>query len=541
MRKSIHALAALVLCAPLFAQNINQTVQVTNDYVTRFADFQKQGGALSVPDSLYRFDYNFDYSVFDTPYKGSYEFSPYRIRVTPQARLYDGSKFFMRAGAGYTFHPQFEMAWQLLEEKDFTIGVFADLGGYAGKYQGHAGGEAFKGRDLNGHVVINGQAIRPATRLSYQLGYDGIFDLQDGTNTSFRSAFNSGFVTGRIQSRERAENHLFYDFDLRLRHSAETLPEWMGLYNSHETNLYVGVSTGPVLQEKYRILLDGVFEMEALGVYQTMFRNGSNVNFARLRPHVDFLLGPVRVDAGVRLDWTEYDNSTKKPFTFAPDVTVRMALLDADMDLYAGVSGGQVMEGHFTLKQINHFVSRPAAGATISREKLRVVAGLEGHWKAGLQYAFEAGYVSYANKPLPFLGRISFVDYKTAYAKATMGWTSERLTVDGALSYAYHVLPEGVYAFAPAAFTADVRGTWNWDRKIFAGAFVEAASSRKSTSADVAAIPGYANVGLTGEYRFGRYFGVWAEGGNLLGMAIERIPGLVEKGPYFTLGISLKL
>ena len=540
MRKSIHALAALVLCAPLFAQNINQTVQVTNDYVTRFADFQKQGGTLSVPDSLYRFDYNFDYSVFDTPYKGSYEFSPYRVRVTPQARLYDGNKLFLRAGAGYTIHPQFELAAQLVEEKDFTLGAFADFAGYAGRYYGHGLGEPFNGYDLNGHVVFNGQAIRPATRLSYQLGYDGIFNNRGGE--VFRSGFHSGFVTGRIQSRERAENHLFYDFDLRLRHSGESLPEEMGLYNAHETNLYVGVSTGPVLQEKYKILLDGIFEMEALGAYQTMFRNGYNVNFARIRPHVDFLFGPVRVDAGVRLDWTEYDYSQQKPFTIAPDVMIRMALLDADMDLYAGISGGQQVEGHFTLKQINHFAPRPQAPATISRERIRVRAGLEGHWKAGLQYAFEGGFVSYSHKPLAALGGISFVDYKSAYAKATLGWTSERLDIDGVLSYDYLLFPEyDVDAFAPAAFTADVRGTWNWDRKIFAGAFVEAATARKSLLVGGVPMPGYANVGLTGEYRFDPHWGVWIEGANLLGMAIERFPGYIEKGPYVTLGISLKL
>ena len=541
MRKSIHALAALVLCAPLFAQNINQTVQVTNDYVTRFADFQKQGGAMSVPDSLYRFDYHFDYSVFDTPYKGSYEFSPYRVRITPKARLYDGNKFFLRAGAGYSLHPQFEMAWQMLEEKDFTIGMFADVRGYAGTYLSHASTDAFKGYDLTGHVSFNGQALRPATRLSYQLGYDGIFSGQPGAYSPFRSFFHSGFATGRIQSRERSENHFFYDIDLRFRHSVEDLPESMALYDSRESNVYVGASLGPVLQEKYKILLDAIFEMEALGVYEAMFRNGSNVNYARIRPHVDFLLGPVRVDAGVRLDWTEFENSTQKPFTIAPDVMVRLAILDADLDLYAGVSGGQVMEGHFTLKQLNHFSPRPYTVASISREKLRARLGLEGHWNAGLQYAFEAGYVSYAHKPLPTLGRINFADYQSAYAKATLGWTSERLDIDGALSYAYQILPEGVDAFAPAAFTADVRGTWNWNKQVFAGIFVEAATARKYLGAGVAPIPGYANVGVNVEYRFNRHWGIWVEGANLAGMAIERVPGYVEKGQYATLGITLKL
>ena len=56
MRKISTAIALLALCVPLGAQNINQTVEVTNDYRTRFADFQKQGPSMTVPDSLFRFD-----------------------------------------------------------------------------------------------------------------------------------------------------------------------------------------------------------------------------------------------------------------------------------------------------------------------------------------------------------------------------------------------------------------------------------------------------------------------------------------------------
>ena len=113
--KTINILSAAVLLAltvPAGAQNINQSVQVTNDYLTRFADFQKQGGDLQVPDSLLRFDYSFDYSVFDTPYRGSYEFSPYRIDATPAARLSDANRLYLRAGAGYTFHPELQFAWR---------------------------------------------------------------------------------------------------------------------------------------------------------------------------------------------------------------------------------------------------------------------------------------------------------------------------------------------------------------------------------------------------------------------------------------------
>ena len=43
--------ALLACCAPAVAQNINQSVQVTNEYETKFADFQKLGVDSQVPDS----------------------------------------------------------------------------------------------------------------------------------------------------------------------------------------------------------------------------------------------------------------------------------------------------------------------------------------------------------------------------------------------------------------------------------------------------------------------------------------------------------
>ena len=134
-------------------------------------------------------------------------------------------------------------------------------------------------------------------------------------------------------------------------------------------------------------------------------------------------------------------------------------------------------------------------------------------------------------------------DFQSAYARAKLSWADERVQVDGNLGYAHHILPEEEFpVYTPPAFTADVRGSYNWQKRIFAGAFVEAASARTPMAAWTATpIRGYANLGLTGEFRVDRRWGVWAEAGNLLCMDIERVPGYIERGPYVTLGVSLKL
>ena len=548
--KYLTIIACVALGAPLAAQNINQSVQVTNDYVTRFADFQKQGPVLQVPDSLYRFDYDFDYSVFETPYKGAYEFSPYRIAVTPEARLYDGSKLYLRAGAGYSFHPQFEFAWQMLQEKDFAIGVFAEAGGYAGKYHRRGSDQALGGRDLNARVGVGGQYLASGARLSYHFGYEGIFAGYNGASPEFSSAFHSAVAAGRIQSRERPGDRFFYDFDVQYRYSGDKCePETRG-YLTGENNFLIKMSVGPVLKSKYGILLDGHFEMDALRyieragvdmtrVYGEMFGGDVAALLGSVKPHLDFLLGPVRLDAGVRFDYSM--DAEGDHFSLAPDVKARLALLQADLELYAGVSGGQHLQSHYAIKQINHFARRSAASASISREKLHVYGGLQGHWGSRLQYELEAGYASYAGMPLASLYGVVAVDYKEAYGQARLSWRDERLELDGAAGYAYRRLYNKSAAYAPPAFTGELRGRYNWDKRIWAGGFIEAASGRMSLNKDDAWMAGYANVGLTGEYRIDNRWTVWGEAGTLLGMAIERAPGFIEKGPYLTVGLSLKL
>jgi hypothetical protein len=546
MKKTIIALAALALGVPLSAQNINQSVQVTNDYVSRFADFQKQGGTLQVPDSLYRFDYRFDYSVFDTPYKGSYEFTPYEIRVTPEARLYDGYQLYLRAGAGYTLHPQLELAWQALQREDLTVGVFADAGGYSGRYRTDAAAESGPGRDLSARAGINGRYLLPALSLSWRLGYEGISAaFSQADNVLFRSGFNAAVVGGRVQSRERPGDFLFYDVDFRYRYAGEKYPAGGAYADLTENNLHLGVSGGPVLDSKYRILLDALFEMDALRELGTGTPQKFSSNLVALRPHVDFLLGPVQLDAGARLDYGEWLDNNR--FTVSPDVMARMDLIEQDLTLYAAVSGGQSLQSHYDVKHVNHFAYRANLGTFLSREKLRVRAGVDGHWGSRLQYGLEAGYVSYQGLPLSNYWHVTLADFQSVYAKVKLAWADERVTADGALGYSYMIFPEDMLGFAPPAFTADVRGSYNWQHRIFAGGFVEAASARQGfydafhVGAAPKPIPGYVNLGLTGEYRLDGRWGVWAEAGNLLGMDIQRVPGCIERGPYFTLGLTLKL
>ena len=65
---------AVAMMQTLMAQNLDPTVEVNRAYEGKLMEVHKPVLKMEVPDSVMRFDLDFDYSVFESPYKGSYEF-----------------------------------------------------------------------------------------------------------------------------------------------------------------------------------------------------------------------------------------------------------------------------------------------------------------------------------------------------------------------------------------------------------------------------------------------------------------------------------
>ena len=132
LTRYIVCAASLLACSGLSAQNLNPQVQVTNDYEARMGEAAKKGVALEVPDSLSEFRTSVDYKVFRTEYRGSYEFHPYRISVAPEVRDNGASRAWLRAGAGYSFHPVFQGVYAVKRKGLLRGSLFQDFHGYCG-------------------------------------------------------------------------------------------------------------------------------------------------------------------------------------------------------------------------------------------------------------------------------------------------------------------------------------------------------------------------------------------------------------------------
>ena len=87
-----------------------------------------------MPDSVLRFDLEFDYSVSDSPYKGAYEFSPYTLDMKPSPAYRDIRTFYLKAGAGYQLHPVFDAVWSPFVKGPFRMNIYALNRSFIGNY-----------------------------------------------------------------------------------------------------------------------------------------------------------------------------------------------------------------------------------------------------------------------------------------------------------------------------------------------------------------------------------------------------------------------
>ena len=119
------------------AQDLDPTVVVDRVYEGKLMEVHKPVLEMAVPDTVMHFDLDFDYSVFESPYKGSYEFNPYLLSMKPSAAADESGRFYLKAGAGYQLHPTLDLVWspELPRMDDsFHMDVYARDRSYVGSY-----------------------------------------------------------------------------------------------------------------------------------------------------------------------------------------------------------------------------------------------------------------------------------------------------------------------------------------------------------------------------------------------------------------------
>ena len=557
-----HILAtALAAVVPALAsgQVLNPTVEVTNAYEGGASSIVKPLQKMTVPDSVMTFNLDFDYSVFDKPYQGAYEFRPYRVRLNPRPAVSTENVLYLRAGAGFTLHPELDLVWTPFRRDRFDVNVYASHHSYLGRYHvidalQEGDGRVFKsnGDKMNGFLTDT------------RVGVNGRYGWSSGSamlDVSWRNrmaddAFvfqkESGIaVDGRVQSLPSELPHFLYDAAVTYHFLGNAcswdlgLPEAVG---SRFTESYFALdgTFGPVLGPDRRVVADLDLDLVRYGGTDVPAYTG----LLSITPKYEFALDNWRFSLGVKVASMIYSNEWPKETQYKsgyvyPALRVDWRLLDDRLILQASATGGDRLN-----TRSDRFLFRPFTPVTNlapSLERVRAMLGVRGSIAGKFRYDLQAGYARWSRAELDgflidggkYRPTLFHSAFNLVFAELEYGWKSDHITVDGKMAYRYtDVQADGV--FAPAAFTGTIRPAWNWGDRFKAGLDAAWSTHRTSSYRDVPfAVPGWLDLGLFAEYRFTRHFGFWAKGGNLLGQAVQRMPLHAEAGMYFTAGILL--
>lgn len=557
MKRFFYILAALAAYVPVAGQNLDPTVEVSRSYEGKLVEMHKPALVMTVPDSVQRFDLDFDYSVFDSPYKGAYEFRPYLLDFRPSAHVDDSKKLYLRAGAGYRLHPELDVVWSPLSGRKFKMDVYASHRSYIGRYLPVEGvrDSDWKGYALYSRAGADGHLNLDKLRMGFDVGYLGT--AQD--DFMRRRSYNALDMSLDIASRSLKDEYFHYDFNLDYRLAGDDLRAVSGVRNRvMENDLGMDLSLGQVFRRSHRVL----FDIELDAAFYTGGFDASAALFS-LVPHYVFNKGRWNLDLGVRISVLNRPDAEKGFFSTGgqvvyPDAKVRFSVMDDALDIFAAAGGGNRLNTYGSLMERNpHFDMSYGAGMydllDNTVERINAVIGVEGRISSRFSYCLKGGYSNFRNTPMDavfkvgtdggvasvLLPGVAYTACSSLFAEFDFLWKSEWLQVDGTMSYdGYRGMDMESGIIAPAAFTGDVSVEYNWRKRIFAGVGCEFATDRHGRYYSV---KGYADLSLYAEYAVNRKWSFWAKGGNLLFMPVQRNPFYAEKGGSFTLGICLNL
>lgn len=587
-RYILIAIAALAASYSLGAQDLDPTVVVRRTYEGKLMEVHKPQLDMQVPDSVTRFDLDFDYSVFDKPYMGAYEFNPYVLTMQPASAVQNPKQLYLRAGAGYTLHPEFQLVWATPFKEAFRMNVYGVHRSYVGSYRTfmpeipadgpavidrwmQSGGDRgySRGYDLMTNAGVDGSYDWKSGVADLDVAYYGIA-TKDYIKTRHYDALD---IRAGVASKSLEDAYFKYDVDVRYRYGSD-LMEYAGSDMRLDEHVFgVDAVLGQVMHKEegtHKVLFDVGMDLAAYGhpVYSTVAGEFHVV------PHYVFHYNRrLLADVGVRLAKVMRSDSPEGIFSAReqivyPDVTLTFDAVPQYLRIYTHIGGGNRMNTYSSILEKNHHFDLefgrglwPLMDFTV--ERVSAILGFKG--RAGkFTYDLHGGYVNYANAlldavviGLPFgqeseryLPGMGYAPYQKAFAAFDWEWKSESLRFDGNLGYTHAFgfkNPDGL--FAPAAFTGDVAFEYNWSRRIYAGVDCLFSTARKGSvvnllqdaSVHEAVIPGYADLGVYFEYAPTNILSFWARGGNLLNMTVQRNPLYAERGINFTVGVCLNL
>lgn len=556
MRRFVFPLAALLFCTALAAQNLNPTVEVTNKYRAKVDDALKIAAPMAVPDTMMDFGLDFTYAVYDKPFMGSYDFSPYIIDSRPEPDAYRGKKLLIRAGAGYPVEPVFDLVWSPEISRNFSLSVTGQHHSSFDDYK-RIDNYSFSGFDSRTMLKTQGRWSLSESTVFFALGVEGMDNKDYLRFDAYRDV--AGMMG--IRSKMFDPGHYIYDISLSYDFSSDRLTGMQKLYNG---TWYFNGSLGKVLDEQRIAMLSAsVNSCNYFGLIR------SQTGTFRLTPRYIYTGDRLKLDVGLhinatfskRFKWMGHRLAKGEDQFLYPDVNMSLLVVPRHLDFYASLTGGSSLPSYGDMKRSRHFFDPGWSRGEValvdnSIERLKALAGVRGRLPESLPgtftYDVSAAYMIKTNGLLDaavmdgggnLLPAIAFADYNLFKIDAQLGWKLSGLQLDFGMSYGKPQIQDYNYGFPPvSAWNASAEYNLLDRIRIMLHADGRAESHGKIYgAAGDYSLPSYFNLGLDAEYVISPSWSVWLKSDNILFQDIMLHPCYGADDMGLTVGLTFVL
>jgi len=532
MKRMLTILVLSVWCMGANAQ-ISSTVEVQKDFEAGMGNILKSPLDPEIPDTLHRFELNFDYSIFDRKYTDLYDFTPmaaadlnrnrdirypwlyvdlnYGSLVAPQASLYIQPR--LGEKHSLVFRGSHSSLWEGKMDEDLGNRSDTDAGAH---YRYH-----FRRGEIRAGMSFTNSFRQLHTR------YDWTEPGEEEESGEIKSNIMGAYLSSH--SPDDGTSVFCYNVDLKYHRTMELSENFL------DGTIDVGVS----LRNTHRFLLGAHIQ------------NAGNRSVMEAIPRYRFTSGRWDIDAAAIFTFAteQIDRTT----AIMPRAHVSFQAVRNSLRLFVSAVGSNSLGSAYRLRMLNPWAAIPA---DLKNEciPLEAEAGVRGCISDIFTYELSGGW-TYA------LNRLSFEWDQTArydecdwfHAGAAMYLATEKVTAK--LGARYNILPQGGKVYmkpeleADASVTANIRQRWFITINCDLCTESTAATTIPSVSGipdDIESpvlrtLPGYVNPGAEVAYHITPFLSARIFGRNLLNQDIYHVSEYREKGITVGAGVTLKL
>lgn len=537
-------------------QKIDPTLEVTREFDGRMMNIHKSPLSTKTADSLKNFALDFNYTIFDKPYKDLYEFTPAASAAIFSRPAREWPLLLLKGGISFPLTPEAQLYFQ----PNLNRGNFLSVEGGYTCFQGNlpvAEPGAADNRVIKGdRVTADCSEYRAAVgygkywknnMLDISVGYTGGSGNYYGPDSHTYNTVEASAGAGSIGKGGRKIN---YSMKIRFRHTSDksTMEPLALKENYFAATVEAGPNFGRYNKLTILINSENLF-YSAIKQYNCgLFEGIVRYRFEKSRL---LLLAGAKI-SGEYVS-PERDEIDKFYTPFFLNATLSLELIKKRMWLYGEVGGGNLLNSYFSTIERGIRLSQNA-DLIITTLPLTIKAGFKGNIRSRLSYNLFADY-SYVDGLQQFINDEGTNGLSAIYTKTRIlslgleaGYAGKRVSGYAKFSHSFFYdkerkgVPGSHFGYAPT--TLDLSLEYNYRERIYIGTKINCRSkcdlydSRFAGSTLTA--PSYLNLGLDITYRLNSRFAFYAKGENLLDKIIMQTPLYIEKGVSAGVGIIVK-